>query len=486
MPVWEQESSPLFATSRIAVGANDRILVGGDAAGVVHAFDSVGRPLWSASGQPGGASQTDVALLTGGEAVATYSGQGANDYDVARFSISGALLGQGRYGGLGIDDARGIAAHPQGGYVVVGTTAGGAYGGSPASGSGTYSGFIARHDANGIELWVVRLDQQGRSVIVADVACLPSGQIVAVGFTSDATVVYPNLARFRVDASGQNAVLTMGVFGSYQTIDAAPDGTYVVTGTVPSATGVSSGVIHKYSPSGAPLLLLSIASAFFAPSYAYAATLDETGGIYAWVLDSSPMNVGSPVFNGLVRFSATGVKSWEIAYRHSTAHSGLGRYGDLYVTMSGPARIGRFSQGLVGAQVCAGQTNSTGAAAATHLAGTAAASENALVLFSESLPPGQSVLYLVADGVASLPNPGGSQGTLCLGLAIGRFNQPSQIAIASTSGIAHLGVDLSALPRPMGFQAAVVGQIWNFQAWYRDANPHPTTNFTSAVAVMIQ
>ena len=32
----------------------------------------------------------------------------------------------------------------------------------------------------------------------------------------------------------------------------------------------------------------------------------------------------------------------------------------------------------------------------------------------------------------------------------------------------------------------IPGQTWNFQAWYRDANPTVTSNFTDAVGITFQ
>ena len=35
----------------------------------------------------------------------------------------------------------------------------------------------------------------------------------------------------------------------------------------------------------------------------------------------------------------------------------------------------------------------------------------------------------------------------------------------------------------MGTASAMAGDTWNFQAWFRDANPSGTSNFTNGVAV---
>ena len=44
-------------------------------------------------------------------------------------------------------------------------------------------------------------------------------------------------------------------------------------------------------------------------------------------------------------------------------------------------------------------------------------------------------------------------------------------------------LDLANTPTPMGNVSVLAGQTWNFQAWYRDNNPGPTSNFTDAVSV---
>ncbi len=56
----------------------------------------------------------------------------------------------------------------------------------------------------------------------------------------------------------------------------------------------------------------------------------------------------------------------------------------------------------------------------------------------------------------------------------------------SCEGAATLPIDLAGTPIPTGVVSISAGQTWNFQAWYRDANPTPTSNFTDAVSVLFQ
>ena len=48
-------------------------------------------------------------------------------------------------------------------------------------------------------------------------------------------------------------------------------------------------------------------------------------------------------------------------------------------------------------------------------------------------------------------------------------------------GTADVVVDVSDLPQPTGNVAAMAGETWNFQAWFRDfVGGAPTSNFSDA------
>jgi hypothetical protein len=44
-------------------------------------------------------------------------------------------------------------------------------------------------------------------------------------------------------------------------------------------------------------------------------------------------------------------------------------------------------------------------------------------------------------------------------------------------------LDLTAFPQPGGTHGVMPGETWNFQCWYRDANPGPTSNFTDGISI---
>ena len=80
--------------------------------------------------------------------------------------------------------------------------------------------------------------------------------------------------------------------------------------------------------------------------------------------------------------------------------------------------------------------------------------------------------------------PGGSQGNLCLGGAIGRYVGPGQIKNSGAAGTFDLVLDLASTPTPTGLVQVLPGDTWNFTAWYRDAvSGVATSNFTDAVSV---
>ena len=80
--------------------------------------------------------------------------------------------------------------------------------------------------------------------------------------------------------------------------------------------------------------------------------------------------------------------------------------------------------------------------------------------------------------------PGGSQGVLCLGGAIGRFVAPTQVQDSGATGTFSLVLDVFDIPQPTGAVAIQPGTTWNFQAWHQDVvGGAATSNFTDATSV---
>ena len=136
--------------------------------------------------------------------------------------------------------------------------------------------------------------------------------------------------------------------------------------------------------------------------------------------------------------------------------------------------------GSLGTSHCSpANPNSTGQSGQIVALGSDLASDGLLVVEARSLPPGELGYFLVSGSAGFVPFPGGSQGNLCLGGKIGRF--VSQVGVVDAAGRFSIEVDTSWLPT---LRVAIQpGDSWYFQAWHKDQNPQPTSNFTDAVSI---
>ncbi len=162
----------------------------------------------------------------------------------------------------------------------------------------------------------------------------------------------------------------------------------------------------------------------------------------------------------------------------NTAYSGtLGQHQGSAVIVPGHEAIGSV--------YCTNAVaNSTGLPAELSAYGSQLVQKNWLTLRVEQLPPSNFGMFLAAPATAFVANPGGSQGNLCLGGALGRFNQTEQIRFWGPEGFTSLAIDLSSVPTPTLPEAIQAGQTRNFQLWYRDQGG--TSNFSTASAVTWQ
>ena len=134
---------------------------------------------------------------------------------------------------------------------------------------------------------------------------------------------------------------------------------------------------------------------------------------------------------------------------------------------------------------CTGAPNSSGAGGSIMALGSPELGLNNLTLQATQLPSFQWSYFLMSQNQTSVPNFGGSQGVLCLGAPIERFNMPGtgQINQTSAAGERSYTLDFSVLPQGIVFQP---GETWNFQLWFRDVNPSLTSNTTNGVTVMFR
>ncbi|MEM1448678.1 MAG: choice-of-anchor B family protein [Planctomycetota bacterium] len=135
----------------------------------------------------------------------------------------------------------------------------------------------------------------------------------------------------------------------------------------------------------------------------------------------------------------------------------------------------------IGTEYCTSDPNSSGSVGTIVGQGSDFLTLNDLELVATNLPPGQTGLFIVSPNQASVPNPGGGQGNLCVGASTGRYL--AQAGSADAAGMLRLDVDATAIPQPAGAVTSMAGDTWNFQCWHRDANPGPTSNFTTGYSV---
>ena len=161
-----------------------------------------------------------------------------------------------------------------------------------------------------------------------------------------------------------------------------------------------------------------------------------------------------------------------------------GNFGD--VVMFDDIEFGKgVAAGSVGTNYCAANVNSTGAAGSIGGIGTAIVSSNNIRLEASSLPSSSFGFFLTSTSQGAVANPGGSQGILCIGGAIGRYVGPGEILNSGSSGTFSLQLDLTRTPTPTGLVSIQAGETWNFTAWHRDAvGGNTTSNFTDGLEVV--
>lgn len=132
----------------------------------------------------------------------------------------------------------------------------------------------------------------------------------------------------------------------------------------------------------------------------------------------------------------------------------------------------------LGTIYCSSNPNSTGQAAEVVASGSPVVGDNDLTLAASPVPSQQFGFFLMSDAQGHVPGFGGSQGVLCLGSPIVRFAQ--DLLSSGAGSEMTFSPDLQILP---GGTVILPGETWNFQLWYRDANPGSTSNTSSAVEI---
>ncbi|MEM9378357.1 MAG: hypothetical protein AAGB93_00310 [Planctomycetota bacterium] len=148
-----------------------------------------------------------------------------------------------------------------------------------------------------------------------------------------------------------------------------------------------------------------------------------------------------------------------------------------------------FEPGNLGTNYCTdvAVANSSGQIGVMSAMGSRVVADADFTLVAEQLPTTAFGFFLVSETPNLIANPGGSQGNLCLGGAIGRFVGPGQISNSGPTGTITLALDLGQIPQPNGFVAIQPADVWYFQAWHRDfVGGAATSNFTDGLEVTFE
>ena len=139
----------------------------------------------------------------------------------------------------------------------------------------------------------------------------------------------------------------------------------------------------------------------------------------------------------------------------------------------------------IGTRFCSAVPNSTGSAASIEATGSTSVASNDVTLSCSGLPSNAFGYFLSGTSQTLVVGAGGSQGDLCVGGTVGRFNRAAfgEILNSGASGQFALTIDLTNMPTPTGAEALMAGATRTFQCWYRDANPAVTSNFSDGVEV---
>ncbi len=136
-----------------------------------------------------------------------------------------------------------------------------------------------------------------------------------------------------------------------------------------------------------------------------------------------------------------------------------------------------------------GVANSLSVIAGCDAGGSSEAAQNLFALTASGIPVGSFGYFLASETLSSVPCAGGclgsagsSVGALCLSGAVAKL---APVHRADVTQAFRTTLDLNQIPSPAA-PSVIAGSTWHFQAWYRDAVPQVTTNFTRSVGVLFR
>lgn len=253
--------------------------------------------------------------------------------------------------------------------------------------------------------------------------------------------------------------------------------------------------VHRFQADGTWLVSLELGVSPGDLVRAWDGTLwliDETTAIvHQFATDGTPLfSFPTPLGKeaaGLA-FEADGtivVSDWNSSalFRYSQTGTYLGLTDLLF--SGGVLGISRPGASPLGTAYCGpANPSSSGFPGQMSAEGSLDVADDDLTLVATRLPANK-LCYLI-NGLTRtfVPNPGGSQGNLCIQ---GAGRHRAQAGLTDVGGTYSVPIDLTAVPRPGGGAVAVQpGETWYWQAWFRDVNPGQTSNFTDGIAITFQ
>lgn len=152
---------------------------------------------------------------------------------------------------------------------------------------------------------------------------------------------------------------------------------------------------------------------------------------------------------------------------------------------TGTLTLSELSVGPIGTPYCGAQPNSTGAPAALSAFGSTAIVFGDVTLTASQMPTSVLGMFVVSATSDFVVAPGGSQGNLCLGGIIGRYDRAGEMFISDAAGEGELPLDLAPFEHvPNQFLPIGPGDTWSFQLWHRDTvGGVQTSNFSNGLTL---
>ena len=204
-------------------------------------------------------------------------------------------------------------------------------------------------------------------------------------------------------------------------------------------------------------------------------TLNQTGGTLDWSTQTFAQN---PDANA-IRWGTMFTFSFEADAAPGVAQATVGLFksgGSMNATVFVPGS-NCCSGGNI-STYCSSTMNSASIVGAVLTAsGSTNAADQSLTLSAHDLPLNKWSYFLMSRNQTFVPLFGGSQGNLCVGSPQIRF---SNNVMTTGPGNLTFSPDFNNLPQGQVF---LPGDTWNFQLWFRDNFPGPTSNTTNGASV---